>query len=573
MISIALVLFLILGVNQVFEYTTKAVGAGEAINAAIRGSRAIQATFATDFSGLVPPGSGVDGSGGMIISSRMRYAYRNAADMASQGQLNGAIPAAQFQRPTPIEGGQYVSQDAYPLGAPYQDFSGNGVFGDSTVPGDITYPYQYNNRNHRLDVMSFFARDLFHRQTGNPGVFVDDMSSAEAWIWYGHLWLPDNSGAFQSSAAAYVSPPTFPCSGLTKATNPNNLFGNQLVLGRVAMLLTQAQTDSLLGKAIRDHGGNAQWYVDDPNPVSPPSGTPFDPRWLTPLSQGSPITQPAGTGADQSVPASGYSLQTSRVDLANTSIASFRSKLQFWESRNNRPDASGNIGAYYLENKWWEALLDGEGNSQARFQCTPFVNKPMRSSDMAYASPYLMGACSQFIVEYAGDYFKQDNDPSHVFSAGGPTPSNPNNTNYGDITTYGSDGQIDYKLVTDNTTTPPTTRKQIIWYGMPRYTSGAPTFSIDNGDVAPLCWWIQQKLNAPGGYAPFEKSIPAFDNTTQLASLQENSEYICAWAPGQRWPDGEAVNPPSLIRITLTLDDPTGRLPNGQTYQYVFPVP
>ena len=30
---------------------------------------------------------------------------------------------------------------------------------------------------------------------------------------------------------------------------------------------------------------------------------------------------------------------------------------------------------------------------------------------------------------------------------------------------------------------------------------------------------------------------------------------------------------PKLIRITMTLEDATGRLPDGQTYQYVFQVP
>jgi hypothetical protein len=48
-------------------------------------------------------------------------------------------------------------------------------------------------------------------------------------------------------------------------------------------------------------------------------------------------------------------------------------------------------------------------------------------------------------------------------------------------------------------------------------------------------------------------------------SMLSGAQYICAWGPTDV--------KPKLIRITLTLDDPTGRLPEGQTYQYVYAVP
>jgi hypothetical protein len=64
---------------------------------------------------------------------------------------------------------------------------------------------------------------------------------------------------------------------------------------------------------------------------------------------------------------------------------------------------------------------------------------------------------------------------------------------------------------------------------------------------------------------PFEKSFP-----TAAADYGPTSTaftpYICAWGPS------DTVRP-KMIRITMTLTDPLGRLPNGQTFEYVFSLP
>src|SRR5207237_565620 len=71
-----------------------------------------------------------------------------------------------------------------------QDVDGNNKEGEPGIAGETIPAAILNHRNHRTDIFSFFARGLYHRQTGNtnPDVFVSDMSSREAWIWYGHLW-------------------------------------------------------------------------------------------------------------------------------------------------------------------------------------------------------------------------------------------------------------------------------------------------------------------------------------------------------------------------------------------------
>jgi len=191
---------------------------------------------------------------------------------------------------------------------------------------------------------------------------------------------------------------------------------------------------------------------------------------------------------------------------------------------------------------------------------------------MAQASPYFLGGCSQFIVEYAGDFLTQDNNPSHTSptSGGGGT-----HTQIGDITAYASDGQLDFTMVNGV--------KQIKWYGMPRNTSGLSGIKAANGDVVPLRDWLRLAVASTGsanplpcasfeqpqtstgsGYLTYPPYLTDYSNGA-LTPAQANAGYTCAFGPNDI--------APKLIRISITLDDPTGRLPDGLTYQYVFSVP
>src|SRR5215207_3870453 len=78
MISVALVLFLIIGVNQVFKMTTDTVGAGQVMSSNVRDTRAAQAVLFGDLGSAVmqtPPA--------FIISSSRVSAFRNKADRES----------------------------------------------------------------------------------------------------------------------------------------------------------------------------------------------------------------------------------------------------------------------------------------------------------------------------------------------------------------------------------------------------------------------------------------------------------------------------------------------------------
>jgi prepilin-type N-terminal cleavage/methylation domain-containing protein len=500
MISIALVLLLILGVNQIFTYTTQAVGAGEAVNSAIRYSRTLQSELDSDFAAMVSPGGGPNDSASLIICSYANFAFHDKTDQASD--LDGF--------------------------ANTRDLNNNHIEGESTVPGEIVQPWTYNLRNHRFDTLSFFARDLFSRQTGNLGTYADNMSSQEAWVWYGHLWLPDNNGNWTTS--------TLPGQG-SLSTNPNNLFAVQFVLGRVAVLLREKSVDSNNG-LIADNAGFYQRFIDRQQPY--PTGTTLATD-LQPLCANAPAA--VGSTGDSS----SWLLQDSRFDLAATSIQSFRNKLQSYIS-NTQVAAS--------RTAWWDQMMDGNPNPTIplpqpgnyvvsnRFRCNPYAPKPLDSNGMAQASPYCLGGCGQFIVEYAGDYLTQQNNPSAI--------------GYGGIQKVAPDGQIDYVLINPNT---PQQRKQIIWYGLPRNTSGNASINRFNGDVMPLAVWTN---NVPQS---FEKTGPQmnFDSAGNLLTMQPGAPYVCAWGPGDV--------KPKLIRITVTVDDPTGRLPEGQTYQFIYAVP
>ena len=80
------------------------------------------------------------------------------------------------------------------------------------------------------------------------------------------------------------------------------------------------------------------------------------------------------------------------------------------------------------------------------------------SASLAEMAPYYLQHCSQFIVEYAGDYMQQDQ--------------------YGNMTNLGPDGQIDFYLDANG-------NKHIRWYGMPRSSTGVTPVTqavTDRGD-------------------------------------------------------------------------------------------
>src|SRR5690606_8883085 len=127
-----------------------------------------------------------------------------------------------------------------------------------------------------------------------------------------------------------------------------------------------------------------------------------------------------------------------------------------------------------------------------RFSANPHPTRPLDSIDVALTAPIFLSHCSQFIVEYAGDFTSQDPTTGALLAEVGDQP----------------DG------VTDFIVDPDTGARSIRWYGLPRDARGtgvirgesAPgRFGSDMLNVVPL----RDVLRA-GGFerSAFERQVP-----------------------------------------------------------------
>jgi prepilin-type N-terminal cleavage/methylation domain-containing protein len=558
MISIALVLLLMLGINQVFKVTGQAIGTNQAISTGVRDGRAVQSVMATDLGTAAPK------SPAIIIRSERVSAFRNRQDQLQDRDWAGG-PSEEATKRT-------------------IDIDGDGLEGEAGVLGEIIAPAVYNFRSHRIDSMSFFGTGLFRRQTGgalptppNPvylDEYISDMSTSDAWIWYGHLRRPDER-----------SPVTPPSNQMYEhrdpGANPNpaagdyndrNFVASDFVLGRIAILLTEG-TDTLVpldgvGDEIRDGPaptGILQRFIARTVAVDNVATNQTD--TLAPLKVGTQSNDPPGAP-----PQGPWEIQWSRYDLANTSIRQFTTILKNYR---NAWDAA------VVTEPWYDGL------GIWRFQGDPTPLRPLTTSNASRTTPVLLPNCSQFMVEYAGDFLAQDP------ITGALDPADP----------YRSDGTIDFLI--DNSVTGAPVRR-IRWYGMPRdvagnATTGGPDGIILGGagatdpndlvDVVPLRDVLGMGfVYTPPAGAPtnlfVERLWPELTPGTRLgvgspippapgfyangsgggASLH-NGAYVVAWGP-----DTNDQPRPKMIRVVVTIDDPDGRIAEGQTFEYVFRI-
>ncbi|CAN5538458.1 hypothetical protein BH09PLA1_BH09PLA1_07990 [soil metagenome] len=488
MVSIGLVLILMLGVSQVFKTISSTVSAGSAISDNTRLARGAQAVFAQDIGSMV-----VRDAPCIILHSEVRPAFRNRTDLAGdRDYLATGSPNARDQatRTTDINGDNQET--------------------------DVASPGRPNYRMHRIDSFSFFTRGLFKRQTGGSvatagtSPFIADMTSSEAWVWYGHLRIANNDG----SVLVGQDPGAGTLNGL--GANHNNFLSTQWVLGREAMVLRELENG-----AINDRNGTPQIYISGGGGLSPLS---------------------YGTG---DMPVGTFTIQQSRYDLAATSISSYRQTLLNYISAN--PNAT-----------WWQDIF---GSGGRRFQANPAITKPITAASLSQQAPIFIPGCTQFIVEYAGDFVSQVDNPA--------LPTYGNVVGWFGAANPSTDDNVDFVVVNG--------AKRVRWYGAPRDTSGdglvpgwiAGRLSNQMPDVVPLRDVIR---TIPGEQAsngaPFEKlmatKMPPLADYTAMALA---SEYECGWGPNDR--------KPKMIRITIVIDDPSGRNPNpdGQTFEYVFELP
>ncbi|HEV7299201.1 MAG TPA: prepilin-type N-terminal cleavage/methylation domain-containing protein [Tepidisphaeraceae bacterium] len=306
LISVAIALILIVGIATVFNLTGQTIGAGMALSAVTRDQRAAQTVFSSDFEGLASTNPG------LVIWSGTTAGYLDAA--------------ARDQDPTR----------------------------DAAMTGRTLY---------RTDRLGMFVTGEFRRQSGNDNYLTADVTAEQAYVWYGHLMLPDNSGAFvyNNDPNDWITIGSInPNAGSTFATNPNNYFARQWTLGRVALLMKSknASTGEILDKA-----NTPQYFIDDDN-----SGND-----MRPFMYNSPDNNTAAAAAARA------RVQQSRYDLVGLNGDPFvrvASKL---------------VGT------WWDEL-------NYPFQADPYPSRPLTSAGAAKTAPLFLPGVTEFRVEFAGDY-------------------------------------------------------------------------------------------------------------------------------------------------------------------------
>ena len=530
-ISVALVLVLMLAITKIFSITGAAVGAAQGLGAATRDARAAQTVFAHDIASIASDSPFI-----YIRYNGLQPAFRNKIDEESDTLYSGAFNAT--------TGMASSNQNPNILSL---DLNDNGVFGESTVPGEAIGMYTANFRNHRQDRFSFCARDRFYRETGNTAnnTLVDDLSSPEAWITYEHLDLPYSNGQFYLTGNKSSGNLTHAGIG-TAQTNPQNFYASQWVLGRVAELMvlpTGAPSSNSANEYIKDTAGVNQEYYR--------RGGVSGASWIyTQGMQSYPMTPLSDASSASVKDSAGNTIEQedTRYDLVGIDIANAR-------------DVITHYGMSAAATPWYANML------AERFRVNPFIVKPINAANASQQVPIFLPACSQFIVEYAGDFVSQ--------TSGGATPGSIDTT--APNTGLSPDGQIDFTMVNGV--------RQIQWYGLPRSPAGNATISPANGDVVTVGDFVHYLtgtyISSTSTYKTYSdltnKSFDDWERVAAATNLNDSytgtgpalpSPFYAAWGPTD-------TNRPKLYRITLVIDRPemAGRTLDGETFQYIFNAP
>jgi prepilin-type N-terminal cleavage/methylation domain-containing protein len=391
---------------------------------------------------------------------------------------------------------------------------------------------QGTDRTPRLDRLGFFARNIFRSQMPDNTTVASGLAGGEAYIWYGHV--------------AIVNPST------GKPIQPQDQYGSDRVLGRVAVLMKDTGMPPL-------------------NPLAA--------KFLPPL-------------------ANNVNVWRSVQDFAPANVEQWRQTANL--AYNNGNNLTPGAAAF----AWYAPLLDPNTAAITYWRplCQPTLLRPVTQEKLSQTVPYFVGNCTQFIVEYAGDFVDQDETdplvPGRVIdvkrkrklaSATGTVPEEIETDTPQHRAIDGD--QIDYIIDTSgDPASPPNDPskwvKKVRWYGLPRDINGDGAVTID--DVVPLADVLAYYDSLdPAKYpptiaanpvtiktsdnklpwAPWEVEVP---NPGLLGTGNDYRNFPSAQANAFRYTCAFHNDAPAMIRITMKVDDPTGRIKDGQWFQYIL---
>jgi len=333
--------------------------------------------------------------------------------------------------------------------------------------------------------------------------------------WSNTTLAPPPRGGYFAPGGAPA--PGAPPGGL--GNNDNNYFASDWVLGRQVTLLTPPP---VAGAALPESGYSA--------------------RTANPLS----VLDQRNRAGVENAP-----LYASRYDLAYTTIDLYRqlegSNAFWWEGMSGVQPAGSVL---QFDQRYWANPFPQKPRAPA---VTDTQKAAWMSAAVAQTTPIFIRGCTQFIVEFAGDFVTQDVN--------------------GLVTANQPDGQIDYDI--DPVLTSPTfQQKRIRWYGFPRDPHDEGTIGVATVQRTSRQFGVCPLRDTFGGPAAVERMVPPFRpnyanwQSTYNANAPYSQPYIVAWGP-----DTAGFPKPKMIRITIAVDDPAGHLNTEQTYEYVFNLP
>jgi type II secretory pathway pseudopilin PulG len=654
LIAVAIGLLLLIGVSQIFSLSGNTISQGYALGELTRRERALSNVLRSDFlgnnpgsasSGFLPPSE----QPLIAIRSERQVIFRDRADL--EADLDGTNAS-----------GLSLSSDADDLNdsAKTLDLNEDGDTSDpqedlsSTANANEFDPNAVFNqgRNHRKDTLAFFTRSIFKRQTGqrddrpgstqtlpgvtapanfNTGTIIDldgNGTRPYAFVWYGHLRLPDNTpspagidprDALEANTGDFHGP-----GAGNPLTNPNNYFPTQWTLGRMQVILDDEMP-------FEPDGADPSASLVDRASVHDRNLTNSQSNGFAPFvhlgfhSNASPVRagnalEPFGYGTRavfrQRAGSAGTftfdDCDSDDLDLAPPYADNIPPEIQHSFSDYAARRIQGRVGPQMYrslldqnstdfvtaDNGWWRRLIYNydptaglttggsfvNNNPLAyRFNANPFVTRPVTWQSNAQNQPILFKGCSQFIVEFAGDYVTQNNNPADTIRDDTVTAAVP-------------DGVIDFYIREirnpDNQPSGTVTEvREIAWYGMPRDVDGDGTYDVqsvhdslvggsDTSDTVlnrrafPS---TQNRQNAAErDNQRFERSFPRAPSSvltepTENASspnLLADGEYVAVWGPK----DLDAGMAPKLIRVTIQMLDANGRVPAGLTREFIYRV-